>query len=43
MSEYAIFIVMANLTLGFAWVWFIEQRKKKRRKTFDPEKEIERG
>ena len=42
MTEYAIFIVMVIDTIGFAWLWLIEQRKKRMRKEARSEKEIER-
>jgi hypothetical protein len=29
MMEYAIFIVMVVAVIGFAWLWLIEQRKRK--------------
>ena len=29
MMEYAIFIVMVIAVIGFAWLWLIEQRKRK--------------
>jgi hypothetical protein len=32
MIEYAILIVMVIFTIGFAWLWFIEQKKKGKRK-----------
>jgi preprotein translocase subunit YajC len=32
MIEYAIFIVMVIFTIGFAWLWLIEQRKKRKRR-----------
>jgi MFS-type transporter involved in bile tolerance (Atg22 family) len=32
MIEYAILIVMVIFTIGFAWLWFIEQKKKRKRK-----------
>jgi MFS-type transporter involved in bile tolerance (Atg22 family) len=41
MIEYAIFIVMVILAIGFAWLWFIEQKKKRRRKETLRQKEIE--
>ena len=31
MIEYAIFIVMVIVTIGFAWLWLIEQPKKRKR------------
>ena len=40
MIEYAIFIVMVIVTIGFAWLRLIEQQKKRKR-TFR-KKEIER-
>ena len=42
MMEYAIFIAMVIVTIGFAWLWLIEQRKKRMRKEARSEKEIER-
>jgi len=30
MIDYAIFVVMLIFTIGFAWLWLIEQQKKKR-------------
>jgi hypothetical protein len=30
MIEYAIFTVMVIVTIGFAWLWLIEQQKKRR-------------
>jgi hypothetical protein len=38
--EYAIFIVMVIVTIGFAWLWLIEQQKKRKRTLL--KKEIER-
>ena len=32
MMEYAIFIAMVIVTIGFAWLWLIEQQKKEREK-----------
>jgi len=32
MIEYAILIVMVTFAVGFAWLWFIEQKKKRKRK-----------
>jgi MFS-type transporter involved in bile tolerance (Atg22 family) len=32
MIEYAIFIVMVIFTVGFAWLWFTEQKKKRTRR-----------
>jgi hypothetical protein len=29
MIEYAILIVMVTFAIGFAWLWFIEQKKKR--------------
>jgi hypothetical protein len=37
--EYAIFIAMVIVTIGFAWLWLIEQQKKRKRKV--RKKEIE--
>jgi cbb3-type cytochrome oxidase subunit 3 len=42
MIEYAILIVMVIFTLGCAWLWFIEQKKKRKRKETPQQKEIER-
>ena len=42
MIEYAILFVMVIFTLGFAWLWFIEQKKKRKRKEALQQKEIER-
>ena len=32
MIEYAILIVMVTFAIGFAWLWFIEQKKRRKRK-----------
>ena len=40
MIEYAILIVMVIFAIGFAWLWFIEQKRK--RKEALQQKEIER-
>ena len=43
MIEYAVLIVMLIFAVGFAWLWFIEQKKKrKRKKDALQKKEIER-
>jgi hypothetical protein len=42
MMEYAIFIAMVIVTIGFAWLWFIEQKKKRKRKEARRKNEIER-
>ena len=42
MTEYAIFVVMVISTMGFAWLWLIEQKKKRKRKEALQQKEIER-
>jgi hypothetical protein len=42
MLEYAIFIVMVIFTIGFAWLWVIEQQKKRKRKEALRKKELER-
>jgi hypothetical protein len=42
MIEYAILIVMVIFAIGFAWLWFIEQKKKRRIKEALQQKEIER-
>ena len=39
--EYAIFIAMVIVTIGFAWLWLIEQQKKRKRKEAFRKKEIE--
>ena len=39
MMEYAIFIAMVIVTIGFAWLWVIEQKRK--RKEALRKKEIE--
>ena len=41
MIEYAILIVMVIFAGGFAWLWLIEQKKKKRKEA-RRQKEIER-
>ena len=41
MIEYAILIVMVSFAIGFAWLWFIEQKKKRNGKRFS-KKETER-
>ena len=43
MIEYAILIVMVIFAIGFARLWFIEQKKKRKRKEALRKKEIERG
>jgi hypothetical protein len=40
MMEYAIFIAMVIVTIGFAWLWLIEQKRK--RKEARRKNEIER-
>ena len=42
MIEYAILIVMVIFAVGFAWLWFIEQKKKRKRKEALQQKEAER-
>jgi preprotein translocase subunit YajC len=32
MTEYAIFTAMVIAVIGFAWLWFIEQKKKRKRR-----------
>ena len=32
MIEYVAFIAMVIFAMGFAWLWFIEQKKKRKRK-----------
>jgi cbb3-type cytochrome oxidase subunit 3 len=41
MIDDAILIVMAIFAIGFAWLWFIEQKKKRKRKEALQQKEIE--
>ena len=43
MIEYAILIVMVIFAIGFARLWFIEQKKKQTRKEALRKKEIKRG
>ena len=42
MIEYIAFIAMVIFAMGFAWLWFIEQKKKRKRKEALQQKEIER-
>ena len=42
MIEYAILIVMVTFAVGFAWLWFIEQKKKRKRNEALQQKEIKR-
>jgi len=42
MIEYAILIVMVTFAVGFAWLWFTEQKKKLKRKESLTQKAIER-
>jgi flagellar basal body-associated protein FliL len=42
MTEYAIFMVMVIAAMGFAWLWFIEQKKKRTRKEALQQRELER-
>ena len=42
MTEYAIFIVMVISAAGFTWLWFIEQKKRRKRKEALQQKEGER-
>jgi hypothetical protein len=41
MMEYAIFIAMVIVTIGFACLWVIEQKKKRKRKEALRKNEIE--
>ena len=41
MIGYAILIVMVILAIGFACLWFIEQKKKRKRKEALQQREIE--
>ena len=42
MIDDAILIAMVIFAVGFAWLWFIEQKKKRKRKEVLQKKEIER-
>ena len=42
MIEYVAFIAMVIFAMGFAWLWFIEQKKKRKRREALEQKEIER-
>ena len=42
MTEYAIFVVMVISTMGFARLWLIEQKKKRKRKEALQQKKVER-
>jgi preprotein translocase subunit YajC len=42
MIEYAIFILMVIFAIGFAWLWLIEQKKKRKRREALQQKEVER-
>ena len=42
MIEYVAFIAMVIFAAGFAWLWLIEQKKKRKRKEALQQKEIER-
>ena len=42
MTDYIIFTVMVISAAGFAWLWFIEQKKRRKRKEALQQKEIER-
>ena len=42
MIEYALLIVMVIAAAGFAWLWVIEQKKKRMRKEALQQKKIER-
>ena len=42
MTEYAILMVMVIAAAGFAWLWFIEQKKKRTRKEALQQKKVER-
>jgi len=42
MMEYAIFIAMVIVTIGFAWLWLIEQQKKRKRNEARRKNEIEK-
>jgi len=42
MMDDIISIVMITFAVGFAWLWFIEQKKKRKRKEALPQKKIER-
>ncbi|MFL6827963.1 MAG: hypothetical protein ACJ8E2_16010 [Bradyrhizobium sp.] len=42
MTEYAALVVMVIAAVGFAWLWFIEQKKKRTRKEALQRKGLER-
>jgi len=42
MTDYIIFTVMVISAAGFAWLWFIEQKKRRKRREAVQQKEIER-
>jgi hypothetical protein len=42
MIEYAILIVMVMSAIGFAWLWFVEQKKKRERREVLHQKKIDR-
>jgi hypothetical protein len=42
MIEYAALIVMVISAVGFAWLWFIEQKKKRKRKEARQQEKVER-
>ena len=42
MIEYFAFIAMVIFAAGFAWLWFIEQKKKRKRRAALQQKEVER-
>ena len=37
MIEYVIWIVMVIFATGFAWLWFIEQKKKQKKEALQQE------
>jgi preprotein translocase subunit YajC len=38
--EYAIFIAMVIVTIGFAWLWLIEQQKKEEKRSASEKGEL---
>ena len=42
MIEYAVLIVMVIFAVGFAWLWFVEQKKRRKEKRSASAKKVER-
>jgi len=42
MIEYVALIVMVIFAVGFVWLWFIEQKKKRKRKEALQQEKVER-